>query len=97
MSKNEGVVAAFEQALKCKVIVDDNGHLMGAIGVAILAKTSQLRRDFDFAIEHMDFRVRDVNCGKCSNNCEIVCVYRDGELIDFWGNRCERGGDLRVG
>jgi hypothetical protein len=39
----------------------------------------------------MDFHVREAFCGKCSNNCEIICVYRDEKLIDAWGNRCERG------
>lgn len=91
VSKNRGVVAAFEKALKSKVVVDPNGHLMGAIGVAILARNSGERRPFDFEIENMDFRVRDVSCGRCSNNCDIICVYRNNVLIDAWGNRCERG------
>jgi hypothetical protein len=39
----------------------------------------------------MEFKTRDVNCGRCPNNCEIVCVYRDGILIDSWGNRCDKG------
>ena len=91
VSKNRGVVAAFEKALGCKVLVDPNGHLMGAIGAAILAKNSSVRKDFDFAVEDMDFRIREAACGKCSNNCEIICVYREGKLIDSWGNRCERG------
>lgn len=91
VSKNRGVVAAFEKALNCKVVVDPNGHLMGAVGAAILARSSSLRRDFYFEAKDMDFRVRDVSCGKCSNNCEIICVYRNNELIDAWGNRCDRG------
>lgn len=91
VSKNKGVVAAFEQALGCKVIVDPNGHLMGALGAAILAKKAETRRDFDFEIENMDFRVREASCGRCSNNCEIICVYRNNKLIDAWGNRCDRG------
>jgi sugar (pentulose or hexulose) kinase len=91
VSKNKGVVAAFEKALGCNVLVDSNGHLMGAIGAAILAKNAQARRVFDFAIENMDFHVREASCGKCSNNCEIICVYREDKLIDAWGNRCERG------
>jgi predicted CoA-substrate-specific enzyme activase len=91
VSKNKGVVAAFEKALGCNVLVDPNGHLMGAIGAAILAQNAQVRRNFDFAIEDMDFHVREAFCGKCSNNCEIICVYRDEKLIDAWGNRCERG------
>ena len=91
VSKNRGVVAAFERILKCPVIVDENGHLMGAIGSAILARRSTARTVFDFAVEDMEFITREVNCGRCSNNCEIICVYRDGTLIDAWGNRCDRG------
>lgn len=64
---------------------------MGAMGAAILAKRSVKREHFDFSIENMAFITREANCGGCSNNCEIICVYRDGQLIDSWGNRCERG------
>ena len=91
VSKNAGVVHAFEELLGCPVVVDDNGHLMGATGAAILAKRSLNRTRFDFAVGNMDFLTRERNCGGCSNNCEVICVYRNGRLIDFWGNRCERG------
>jgi len=91
VSKNIGVVRAFEDLLHCPVIVDENGHLMGAMGAAILAKRGLKRTVFDFSVENMDFVTRERNCGGCSNNCEVICVYRDGNLIDFWGNRCERG------
>ncbi len=91
VSKNEGVVAAFERELGCKVIVDPDGHLMGAIGAAILARRSSARKIFDFQMEDMEFYTREANCGRCPNNCEIICVYRGDELLDAWGNRCERG------
>ncbi|MCD8054224.1 MAG: acyl-CoA dehydratase activase [Lachnospiraceae bacterium] len=91
VSKNIGVVDAFEKSLGCPVIVDENGHLMGAIGIAILAARSSARQEFDFSVENMEFRTREVNCGRCPNNCEIVCVYRGDTLIDSWGNRCEKG------
>lgn len=91
VSKNVGVVHAFEELLHCPILVDENGHLMGAMGAAILAKRSVKREHFDFSIENMEFITREANCGGCSNNCEIICVYRDGQLIDSWGNRCERG------
>ena len=32
-----------------------------------------------------------INCGRCANQCEIICVYRENELIDAWGNKCENG------
>ena len=91
VSKNIGVVRAFEDLLQCPVTVDENGHLMGAMGSAILAKRSLRREVFDFSMENMEFVTREAGCGRCSNNCEIICVYRDGVLIDSWGNRCERG------
>ena len=91
VSKNAGVVHAFEDLLQCPVIVDENGHRMGAMGAAILAKRNMKRENFDFSIENMEFITREASCGGCSNNCEIICVYRNGVLIDSWGNRCERG------
>ena len=91
VSKNSGVVRAFERELNCPVIVDENGHLMGAIGAAILAMNSPERAEFDFSVENTNFTTREITCGKCPNNCEIVCVYKENEMIDAWGNRCERG------
>ena len=91
VSKNTGVVRAFEELLGCPVIVDESGHLMGAMGAAILAKRCPKQTSFDFSVKNMDFVTRERNCGGCSNNCEVICVYRNGTLIDFWGNRCERG------
>lgn len=91
VSKNIGVVDAFQKALGCDIVVDEIGHLMGAFGIAILAARSSKRIQFDFAVENMEFRTREINCGKCPNHCEIICMYRDGVLIDSWGNRCEKG------
>ncbi|MCD8153695.1 MAG: acyl-CoA dehydratase activase [Clostridiales bacterium] len=94
VSKNKGVVAAFEKALGTQVTVDENSHLMGALGVAIIARRTEARRDFDFSVKDMEFYTRDASCGRCPNNCEIICVYQGKELIDAWGNRCERGAML---
>ena len=91
VSKNAGVVSAMKKALGCDILVDENGHLMGALGIAILAGRSGSIQEFDFSAEHAAFQTREVNCGRCPNNCEIICVYRDGKLIDSWGNRCEKG------
>lgn len=92
VSKNTGVVEAFRRTLGYEIQVDKNGHLMGALGAAILAEKSEKRNEFDFAVEEMNFQTREVCCGRCSNNCEIICVYRNDVLIDSWGNRCEKGG-----
>ena len=97
VSKNVGVVKAFEDALGMSVLVDPDGHLMGAYGAALLAADSPTSqwKPFDFNIDNIELRTREVICQKCANHCEIVCVYRDDTLIDAWGNRCEKG-DIRV-
>lgn len=91
VSKNRGVAEAFRRQLNTDIIVDENGHLMGAIGAAILARRSGIRSAFDFSIRDLSYRTREVNCGKCPNNCEIICVYCGERMIDSWGNRCEKG------
>ena len=91
VSKNIGVVKAFEELLGEKVYVDDNSHLLGALGVAILARKSRLESEFNFNITKMSFETKGLNCKGCANECEIVCVMRNNKTIDSWGNRCERG------
>lgn len=91
VSKNIGVVRAFEKAINQKVLVDDNSHLMGALGVAILAKNSKKEIDFDFNITDIVFETKGIECKKCSNNCEIICIYRENKIIDSWGNKCDNG------
>lgn len=91
VSKNQGVVKAFSDELGVPIRVDENGHLMGAFDSAILAMESRKEAPFSFDVGEMDFVTKEVTCGKCSNHCEIICVSRDGVLIDSWGNRCEKG------
>ena len=91
VSKNIGVVKAFENACGENIIVDPNSHLMGALGVAILAKKSNIKKKFSFDIEDINFETKGINCRGCSNNCEIICVSKDKKIIDAWGNRCEKG------
>lgn len=90
VSKNIGVVKAFEDILKTPVITDEHGHLMGALGVAILAKKEKEIK-FSFDIIEGQFETSSINCENCPNNCEIICVKEGNKLIDAWGNRCERG------
>lgn len=91
VSKNQGVVKAFADSLGKEIIVDEEGHLMGCYGAAILALGSGIEKEFTFDVADMEFITREVVCPHCANHCEVICVYRDNELIDSWGNRCERG------
>lgn len=91
VSKNNGVKRAFEKLLSSPIIVSDNGHLMGAIGIAIIARKENLKCDFSFDLVESDFSTSIRECKCCPNNCEIICIKKDELLIDSWGNRCEKG------
>ena len=90
VSKNEGVKKYFKEVLKQEIIVDNDSHLMGALGIAILAKNNKTDKEYDFNIKNVKFDTIGMECNKCSNNCEILKIYKDNKLVDAWGSRCGR-------
>lgn len=91
VSKNKGVVKYFNEVLNTNVIVDDNSHLMGAIGVAIIASRDKSNKTFDLNIDDIKFETKGYECKGCSNNCEVIKIFKNNKLIDSFGNRCENG------
>lgn len=91
VSKNAAVVREFEKEIQLPVHVDPNGHLMGALGVAVLCKAEKSETIFDFSVTDVNFETKGIECTRCPNNCEIICVFKNRELLDAWGNKCEKG------
>jgi predicted CoA-substrate-specific enzyme activase len=91
VSKNSAVRKEFEKELGLTVHVDPNGHLMGALGVAVLCKAVKDETPFDFSITDVNFETKGVECTVCPNSCEVICIYKHDELLDAWGNRCDKG------
>lgn len=90
VSKNKGVVKYFNEVLNTNVIVDDNSHLMGAIGVAILSARDNSNKEFSLNVNDIKFETKGFECKGCSNNCEIVRIFKNNKLIDAFGNRCDK-------
>ncbi len=90
VSKNVGVQKYFKEILKEDIIVDNNSHLMGALGIAILAKKNQTNKEYNLDVIDVKFETKGMECSNCSNNCEILKIYKDNKLIDAWGSRCGR-------
>ncbi len=88
VSKNEGVVKYFKEVLKEDIIVDENGHLMGAIGIAILAKNNKTGNNYSLEVSNIKFETKAHDCSECSNNCEILRIFKNGKQIDSWGSKC---------
>ena len=91
VSKNKGVVKYFKEILKEDIIVDENGHLMGAIGIAIMSKKYKTDKIYNLDIADIKFETKGIECKGCSNNCEVLKIYKDDVLIDSFGNKCPRG------
>ena len=89
VSKNKGVVRYFKEVLKSDIIVDDDGHLMGAYGIAILSKNKN-NKIYDLNIRNIKFDTIGEECSLCPNNCEILKIYKDGKLIEAAGSKCGR-------
>lgn len=88
VSKNKCVLKYFEEILQEKIIVDENSHLMGALGIAILSKKNKSDIDYELNIEDIDFKIKALECSGCANNCEILKIYKNSDLIDTWGSKC---------
>lgn len=88
VSKNEGVLKYFRDVLGCDVTVDPNSHLMGALGIAILSHKQSDGREYSLDIKDIEFKTVGNECSGCSNNCEILRIYKDKKLVDSWGSMC---------
>lgn len=90
VSKNIGVVKYFKEILNQDILVDPNSHLMGALGIAILSSQNKNQKDYDWNIQNIKFETKGEECNGCPNNCEIVKIYKQGDLIEAMGSRCGR-------
>lgn len=91
VSKNKGVLKYFKEILHEDVIVDDNSHLMGALGIAILSKKYKTDKIYNLDINNISFETIGSECKGCANNCEVLKIYKDKVLIDSFGNKCPKG------
>lgn len=93
VAANRGIKAAFERELKHEVLIPRYYNVMGAIGAAILAReyVERTGRPTNFhgkeALSAV-FRPTSFDCGGCANNCEVVKVVMDGQVVAIWGDKC---------
>jgi len=91
VAANAGMRQAFERQLKWEIIIPKQFALMGAIGVAMLAKRlkdwdASRFRGFDLSTDVK--RGDSFTCDGCENRCEIVKLLAAGELLAYLGSRC---------
>jgi len=90
---NRAVKAAFESVLGKKIKVPPHHDILGAIGVAMLAREEMETNDRQtcfrgFELANRTCDLSSFECQSCSNRCEIHKVVFEGEKPLFYGSRC---------
>ena len=90
---NDAVAAAFSQILQKRIIVPPHNGVIGAIGMALIARERMLdaaRRPSKFRgydLSKVNFTTREFVCRACSNCCDMKEFKIEGER-SYWGDKC---------
>jgi predicted CoA-substrate-specific enzyme activase len=95
VAANQGMKKAMEKELGMEVFIPEHYGLMGAIGVAMLArnavKSSGGKTNFrGFEITDENYDVTSFECSHCPNLCEIISISVGDDAVCRWGGRCEK-------
>ncbi len=93
VAANTGIVKAFEKALGAEILIPEHYDVMGAYGVAILAREAvengSVRSSFKgFDRLHGNYTTVSKECSGCSNCCEIVQIALNDNPVVCWGDKC---------
>lgn len=98
---NESVLRAFEKEAGVEAIRPDIAGLMGAFGVARLAKESYQKGQVSTLLtlpelEEFSYETTSRHCEKCTNRCMLTIAKFNDNREYISGNRCERGANLPI-
>ena len=92
VAANRGIQKALERELEVSFIIPKHFDVMGAIGAAKVVKRAKLSktqfRGFD--LRRKSCSTRGFECGECENQCEVIELLVDHQVVACWGDLCER-------
>ena len=92
VAANRGIQKALERELEVSLIIPKHFDVMGAIGAAKVVKRAKLSktqfRGFD--LPRKSCSTRGFECGECENQCEVIELLVDHQVVACWGDLCER-------
>ncbi|NLA59408.1 MAG: 2-hydroxyglutaryl-CoA dehydratase [Firmicutes bacterium] len=98
VAANLGIRHAFEKELGVPVMVPEHFAVMGALGIALLAKENAAQGKKTafrgFGASELQFSTRSFECKGCPNYCEIVEIKQDKTVLARWGDRCRKWQDI---
>ena len=89
---NDAVAAAFSQILGKRIVVPPHNGVIGAIGMALIARdrmkdSGAASRFRGYDLYRVQFTARDFVCRACSNYCDMKEFTIEGERT-YWGDQC---------
>ena len=90
---NDAVAAAFSQILGKRIIVPPHNGVIGAIGMALIARERMQQRGRPaskfrgYHLDRVDYKTREFVCKACSNFCDIKEFNIEGQRT-YWGDKC---------
>jgi predicted CoA-substrate-specific enzyme activase len=92
VAANRGIQKAIERELETSLIIPEHFDVMGAIGAAKLVKrTKSSRTQFrGFDLHRKSCSTRGFECNECGNQCEVIQLLVDHQVVACWGDLCER-------
>lgn len=93
VAANIGIVRAFERTLGLDIIIPEHYDVMGAYGVALLARenieSNATQTNFNgFDKLNGDYTANSKECSGCSNCCEIIQIALNNDPVVCWGDKC---------
>jgi len=97
-ARNKGLVAAFENLMDMEIVVSPYCHVMGAYGVAMLAREAREKEGKSsfrgFNLSDRKIELREEVCRLCQNHCLITQAVIEGtDEKPSWGYMCGREPD----
>jgi predicted CoA-substrate-specific enzyme activase len=89
---NRGIQKAIERELETSLIIPEHFDVMGAIGAAKLVKKAKPSRTKfrGFDLYQKSCSTRGFECSECENQCEVIQLLVDHQVVACWGDLCER-------
>jgi len=103
---NDAVLRAFEKIVGKEVVRPDIAGLMGAYGVAILARQQyEANMDMEYHstickledLDKLQIKVTHARCNGCENHCLLTINTFSNGHRHISGNRCEKGAGIVTG
>jgi predicted CoA-substrate-specific enzyme activase len=94
VAANPGIKAAFERELGKEFIVPKYYPIMGAIGAALLARSTRKTRFRGWSVAEQQLSTSSFYCSDCPNSCGVVEINDSDRVIARWGDSCGKWGKL---